>query len=241
MNKDKRVRFAEPVTSSSNIPKQADSLKTKDSNKPLLTSTGVKHTTSASRSKPSGTTKNHRIMRHQVAMRRIKTFTIVGNKFPLTRITSTKVVPTKETSNKSVATTTQGILVYSRRPKATRSGSTFSNVPSSSLNDCKLSKLFSGTVRFGNDHIAKIIGYGDYQMGNVTISRVYYVEGLGHNLFSVGQFCDSDLENDVVERRNRTIVEAARTMLFFSKALLFLWAEADIGIFVGYAPSKKAF
>ncbi|GJR60857.1 retrovirus-related pol polyprotein from transposon TNT 1-94 [Tanacetum coccineum] len=30
--------------------------------------------------------------------------------------------------------------------------------------------------------------------GNVTISRVYYVEGLGHNLFSVGQFCDADLE-----------------------------------------------
>ncbi|GJR92003.1 putative reverse transcriptase domain-containing protein [Tanacetum coccineum] len=31
-------------------------------------------------------------------------------------------------------------------------------------------------------------------IGNVTISRVYYVEGLGHNLFSVGQFCDSNLE-----------------------------------------------
>ncbi|GJV48022.1 retrovirus-related pol polyprotein from transposon TNT 1-94 [Tanacetum coccineum] len=38
------------------------------------------------------------------------------------------------------------------------------------------------------------MGYGDYQIGNVTISRVYYVEGLAHNLFSVGQFCDSDLE-----------------------------------------------
>nr|GFC17393.1 ribonuclease H-like domain-containing protein [Tanacetum cinerariifolium] len=38
------------------------------------------------------------------------------------------------------------------------------------------------------------MGYGDYQIGNVTISQVYYVEGLGHNLFSVGQFCDSDLE-----------------------------------------------
>ncbi|GJW27193.1 retrovirus-related pol polyprotein from transposon TNT 1-94 [Tanacetum coccineum] len=38
------------------------------------------------------------------------------------------------------------------------------------------------------------MGYGDYQIGNVTISRVYYVEGLGHNLFSVGQFCDSNLE-----------------------------------------------
>nr|GFC22880.1 integrase, catalytic region, zinc finger, CCHC-type, peptidase aspartic, catalytic [Tanacetum cinerariifolium] len=53
---------------------------------------------------------------------------------------------------------------------------------------------FLGTVKFGNDHVAKIIGYGDYQIGNVTIYRVYYVEELGHNLFSVGQFCDSDLE-----------------------------------------------
>nr|GFC18020.1 putative ribonuclease H-like domain-containing protein [Tanacetum cinerariifolium] len=49
-------------------------------------------------------------------------------------------------------------------------------------------------VKFGNDHVAKIMGYGDYQIGNVTISWAYYVEGIGHNLFSVGQFCDSDLE-----------------------------------------------
>nr|GEZ31915.1 integrase, catalytic region, zinc finger, CCHC-type, peptidase aspartic, catalytic [Tanacetum cinerariifolium] len=28
----------------------------------------------------------------------------------------------------------------------------------------------------------------------VTIKRVYYVEGLNHNLFSVGQFCDADME-----------------------------------------------
>ncbi|GKA45575.1 retrovirus-related pol polyprotein from transposon TNT 1-94 [Tanacetum coccineum] len=53
---------------------------------------------------------------------------------------------------------------------------------------------FLGTIRFRNDHIARIMRYGDYQLGNVTISRVYYVEGLGHNLFSVGQFCDEDLE-----------------------------------------------
>ncbi|GJZ32587.1 retrovirus-related pol polyprotein from transposon TNT 1-94 [Tanacetum coccineum] len=71
-------------------------------------------------------------------------------------------------------------------------------------------------------------------------------------------------QNGVVERRNRTLVEAARTMLIFSKALMFLWAEAiataalcyptndnedlgklhptvDIGIFVGYAPSRKGY
>ncbi|GJU71109.1 retrovirus-related pol polyprotein from transposon TNT 1-94 [Tanacetum coccineum] len=53
---------------------------------------------------------------------------------------------------------------------------------------------FIGSVRFGNDHLGAIMGYGDYVMGDSVISRVYYVEGLGHNLFSVGQFCDSDLE-----------------------------------------------
>ncbi|GKB82281.1 integrase, catalytic region, zinc finger, CCHC-type containing protein [Tanacetum coccineum] len=78
---------------------------------------------------------------------------------------------------------------------------------------------------------------------------------------------DETLENGVVERRNRTLVEAARTMLIFSKAPMFLWAEAvatavfgalcyptndnedlgklqptaDIGIFVGYAPSRKGY
>ncbi|GKE70030.1 retrovirus-related pol polyprotein from transposon TNT 1-94, partial [Tanacetum coccineum] len=45
-----------------------------------------------------------------------------------------------------------------------------------------------------NDYVAKILGYGDYHIRNVMILRVYYVEGLGHNLFSVGQFCDSNLE-----------------------------------------------
>nr|GEX49258.1 Gag-Pol polyprotein [Tanacetum cinerariifolium] len=55
-------------------------------------------------------------------------------------------------------------------------------------------KKFIGTVRFGNDHFGAIMGYGDYVIGDSIISRVYYMEGLGHNLFSVEQFCDSDLE-----------------------------------------------
>nr|GEZ41715.1 integrase, catalytic region, zinc finger, CCHC-type, peptidase aspartic, catalytic [Tanacetum cinerariifolium] len=55
-------------------------------------------------------------------------------------------------------------------------------------------KKFIGIVRFGNDHFDAIMGYGDYVIGNSVISRVYYVEGLGHNLFSDRQFCDFDLE-----------------------------------------------
>nr|GEW14843.1 copia protein [Tanacetum cinerariifolium] len=53
---------------------------------------------------------------------------------------------------------------------------------------------FLGTVRFGNNYFAVIAGYGDVVIGSMTIKKVYYVEGLGHNLFSVGQFCDKGLE-----------------------------------------------
>nr|GEV36052.1 retrovirus-related Pol polyprotein from transposon TNT 1-94 [Tanacetum cinerariifolium] len=55
-------------------------------------------------------------------------------------------------------------------------------------------KKFIGTVRFGNDHFGAIMGYEDYVIGNNVISRVYYMEGLGHNLFFIEQFYDSDLE-----------------------------------------------
>nr|GEX98698.1 hypothetical protein [Tanacetum cinerariifolium] len=259
-------------------------------------------------------------------------------------------------------------------------------------------KKFIGTIKFGNDHFGAIMGYEDYVIGESLLSRVYYVEGLGHNLFSnrlskrltkvevekyhlysscqLGKskkyiykpkaentimevlytlhidLCgpmqvqsingkkyilvivddysrftwvkflrskDETLDfvikfltqiqvglneavrfmlprtpqqNDVVKRRNRTLVEATRTMLIFSKAPMFLWAEAvatacytqnrslihtrhnktpyelvhdkksdltlcyptndnedlgklqptaDVGIFVGYAPSRKRY
>nr|GEZ77977.1 retrovirus-related Pol polyprotein from transposon TNT 1-94 [Tanacetum cinerariifolium] len=52
---------------------------------------------------------------------------------------------------------------------------------------------------------AAIFGFGDLQWGNILITRVYFVEGLGHNLFSVGQYCDSDLE--VAFRRNACFVK----------------------------------
>ncbi|GJW53358.1 hypothetical protein Tco_0097443 [Tanacetum coccineum] len=146
-----------------------------------------------------------------------RTFTIVGNACPLTRITTTTEVPLrKPTALENETPKPVVTLVYSRKPRKFKTnvpvskskvlksvpankkepsqswGSIVSDVPSSSLDECRSSKLFS--VKFGNDHVAKILGYGDYQIGNVTISRVYYVEGLGHNLFSVGQFCDSNLE-----------------------------------------------
>ncbi|GJU93944.1 putative ribonuclease H-like domain-containing protein [Tanacetum coccineum] len=57
MNKDKKVRLAVPLMSSNYLPRQTDSFKTTDYNKPLLTSTGVNTTTSASGLKPLSNTK----------------------------------------------------------------------------------------------------------------------------------------------------------------------------------------
>ncbi|GJU16066.1 hypothetical protein Tco_1144032 [Tanacetum coccineum] len=62
---------------------------------------------------------------------------------------------------------------------------------------CNFVEKYIGTVRFGNDQFAPILGYGDLVPRNILSSTkgFYYVEGLNSNLFSVGQFCDADLEN----------------------------------------------
>ncbi|GJZ22204.1 integrase, catalytic region, zinc finger, CCHC-type containing protein [Tanacetum coccineum] len=145
-----------------------------------------------------------------------RTFTIVGNSFPLTRITSSNVVPPKKTTSHSVETQKPKLKVYSRKPKNVKNvgsskkakivesknakhlepnhtwGSNASDIPSSSFfvmtvvqivlwyldsgfskhmtwNRSQLMNFvskFLGTIRFRNDHIARIMGYGDYQLGN---------------------------------------------------------------------------
>ncbi|GJZ01701.1 retrovirus-related pol polyprotein from transposon TNT 1-94 [Tanacetum coccineum] len=101
--------------------------------------------------------------------------------------------PRKSKTNVHVSKSTVLKSVSANKKEPNKSwGSKVSDVPSSSLDECRSSKLFF--VKFENDHVAKILGYGDYQIGNVTISKVYYVEGFRHNLFSLGQFCNSNLE-----------------------------------------------
>nr|GFD17126.1 retrovirus-related Pol polyprotein from transposon TNT 1-94 [Tanacetum cinerariifolium] len=130
---------------------------------------------------------------------------------------------------------------------------------------------------------------------NQTLRDYYEEVGISYET----SVAHSPQQNGVVERRNRTLIEAARTMLIYAQAPLFLWAEAvatacftqnrsiirlchgktpyelmygkqpdlsyfhvfgalcyptndgenvgklqpkaDIGIFIGYAPTKKAF
>nr|GEU86087.1 hypothetical protein [Tanacetum cinerariifolium] len=74
-----------------------------------------------------------------------------------------------------------------------------------------------GTVKFGNDQIAPILGYGDLVQGTVTIKRVYYVEELNHNLFSVSQFCNADLE--VAFRKSTCYIRDLNDLLTCSRGI----------------------
>ncbi|GJS59827.1 retrovirus-related pol polyprotein from transposon TNT 1-94 [Tanacetum coccineum] len=217
-NKDKRVRFTERVTSLGYTITKTVSTSNLVSNKPMLSSTGVKPSTSASRSQPSGNTKKDK-NRQTPRTAHMQHFKLNANSelkcvkckgcmlsdnhdlcvldFINNVNAHNKSTSVKQSSKRKIWKPTGKALksVSANKKEPSQSwGSIVFDVPSSSLDEYRLSKLFSGTVKFRNDHVAKILGYGDYQIGNVTISRVYYVEGLGHNLFSVGQFCDSNLE-----------------------------------------------
>ncbi|GJT14474.1 hypothetical protein Tco_0861516 [Tanacetum coccineum] len=130
----------------------------------------------------------------------------LGDQWPLTRNTPPKVLPTKQWKP------TGRLLPLGRQCPLVRSTALKSDYmlanPQETIayvvqivlwyldSGCSkhMVKKFIGTIRFGNDHFGAIMGYRDYVIGDSVISRVYYVEGLRHNLFSVGQFCDSDLE-----------------------------------------------
>nr|GFB37440.1 retrovirus-related Pol polyprotein from transposon TNT 1-94 [Tanacetum cinerariifolium] len=85
---------------------------------------------------------------------------------------------------------------------------------------------FLGTVRFGNNDFAVIAGYGDVVIGSMMIKKVYYVEGLGHNLFIVRQFCDKGLE--VTFRMSICFVRNEDGVDLLTGDRSFLWAEAII-------------
>nr|GEZ21397.1 hypothetical protein [Tanacetum cinerariifolium] len=74
---------------------------------------------------------------------------------------------------------------------------------------------FLGTVRFGNNDFAVIAGYGYVVIGSMTIKKVYYVEGLGHNLFSVGQFCDKGPRRKIHRKHHNSKTAFASNKLLY--------------------------
>nr|GEX40929.1 putative ribonuclease H-like domain-containing protein [Tanacetum cinerariifolium] len=234
-----------------------------------------------------------------------RTIIIVGNACLLTRITTTTEVPTRKSISLVIDTPKPLVtLVYSRKPSKSKSTDPVSkskvvqivhwyldsgcskHITRDRSQHTNLFNKFLDNVKFGNDHVAKIMGFGDYQIGNVMIKglkdqvmvmalrlvsfelckkkphkpkskdtnqeklyllhmdlcgpiRVTSVNGKKYNLVIVDDYsrftwvgishetfvARCPQQNGVVERRNRTLIEVARTMLIYANASLFLGAE----------------
>ncbi|GJV36504.1 hypothetical protein Tco_1408981 [Tanacetum coccineum] len=164
----KQVTFEDQsATSSSNTHKHVEPMHTQKSNVPVPPSTRVNSCTDASGSQPKSTLKKHRIS-------------------PAKSDSLKKVEDHPRTIRSSLKTTNRvDSSISSKRTVVHK----YDGERSRLMN---FHEKFIGTVRFGMITLV-YYGYGD-MCGDSVISRVYYVEGLGYNLFSVGQFCDSDLE-----------------------------------------------
>ncbi|GJT76090.1 retrovirus-related pol polyprotein from transposon TNT 1-94 [Tanacetum coccineum] len=271
-NKDKRVRFTEPVTSSGNTNTASSSDLV--SNKPALSSTGVRPSTSASGSQSSGNTKKDKILQTSSS-------------------TQNKVEAYPRTVKSSLNNKNSVV-----KPKGN------ANVQHSKLNaNYKPLCVKHNGCMLSDNHDLCVLSFINDVNARVKSKSVKKIqrEKLGNQLEKCSQILDTFgdlLQNSVVERCNRTIIEATRTMLIYAKASLFLWAEAvatacytqncsiirlhhdktpyellhdklpdlsffhvfgalcystndsenlgmlqpkaDIGIFIGYAPTKKA-
>nr|GEX92545.1 hypothetical protein [Tanacetum cinerariifolium] len=189
VNNNKEIRLTKHIISSRNTPIKTLSSTNVVSNKPALSSTGVNLPTSASGSQPQGNTKKDRIQETQSRAEKNKLEDHPRNVRPSLHnkksVVNTKAVSSVPNSKLNVVQIVLWYLDFGCSKHMTGDRSQLINFV----------HKFLRTVKFGNDHVTKIIGYGDYKIGNVTISMVYFVEGLGHNLFSVGQFCDSDLKS----------------------------------------------
>ncbi|GJX85124.1 retrovirus-related pol polyprotein from transposon TNT 1-94 [Tanacetum coccineum] len=178
----KQVTFEEQCdTSNSNTHKHVEQLNTQKTNVHVPLSTGVNCCTNASGSQPrSNTNKNKILPAKGVNKKKVE-------EHPRTNKSNLRTMNQVDSSSSSKRTVVQIVLWYLDSGCSKHMTGDRSRLRN-------FMKKFIGTVRFGNDHFGAIMGYGDYVIGDSVISRVYYVEGLGHNLFSVGQFCDSDLE-----------------------------------------------
>ncbi|GJV02825.1 retrovirus-related pol polyprotein from transposon TNT 1-94 [Tanacetum coccineum] len=207
-NKDKRVRFTEPVTSSGNTNTKTASSSNLVSNKPMLSSTGVKPSTSASGSQPSGNTKKDKIQRTPSSTQKNKV-----EAHPRTVKSSLKnknsVVEPKGTANVQHSKLNANSELLCVKCNGCMLSDNHDLCVLDFINDVNARNKSKSVKKSSKRKVWKPtrkvfinIGYtwrptgrpNCSLIGNVTISRVYYVEELGHNLFTVGQFYDSKLE-----------------------------------------------
>ncbi|GJR04858.1 retrovirus-related pol polyprotein from transposon TNT 1-94 [Tanacetum coccineum] len=167
----------------------------RNTNPRVSTSTGVIHRTNVSRPQLRSTQMKDKVMSNNSHVKNKKTgvedhhrISSISNKTK--SVTASTDSLKSRTLNVNVVCATCGKCVFNSNHDAC----VYKYLNDVNARTKKPKVVPISTVHFGNDQFAPILGYGDLVQGNITINRVYYVKGLNHNLFSVGQFCDSDLE-----------------------------------------------
>ncbi|GJT97395.1 retrovirus-related pol polyprotein from transposon TNT 1-94 [Tanacetum coccineum] len=241
MNNVKKVRFAEPLTSLSNI-KQVESSNTSGSNTPVLSSTGVKYSTSNCGSKPPGNKRNDRISQTPSRNKKNK----VEAQLRKVNKTNRVVKPICDVDVKHSLSNANSKILY-----ATCNKSMFDGVHDKCLldlvqngnNRCPYCTLLS-RLRMFETHDRESLLANELYLEVAFRKNTCFIRNLeGVDLLSRSQdtnlytnsfddmlksspICLLSKASKTKSWQNRTLVEAARTMLIFPKAPLFLWAEA---------------
>nr|GEZ25262.1 integrase, catalytic region, zinc finger, CCHC-type, peptidase aspartic, catalytic [Tanacetum cinerariifolium] len=162
-----------------NRPTHTDYLRHTKKETATLKGNRVNLLSSASGSQPQGNTKNDRIQRAPSKAKKNK----LEDHYRTIRPSLNKKKNVVDT--KAISSVTNSKLNANADLKCATYSGCSKNMTEDRSQLINFVQKFLGTVKFGNDHGEKIMGYDDYKIGNVMISRVYFVEGLGHNLFSV--------------------------------------------------------
>nr|GEZ39098.1 reverse transcriptase domain-containing protein [Tanacetum cinerariifolium] len=206
MYKTKRVRFTEPVKSLGNTNIKTTFSSNIVSSKPMLSSTRINLSTSASRSQPSGNAKKDKIQQTPSSTKKNKI------KAHLRTVRSSL-------RNKNYVVKTK-VLMDLCGPMHVES-----------VNGKKyILVIVDDYSRFTSVKCLRSKDKApDFRIKFLKLIQV----GISHETF----VARSPQQNGVVERRNRTLIEAACTLLLYDRALLFLWAEA---VATAFAPEPAA-
>ncbi|GJR51777.1 hypothetical protein Tco_1402298 [Tanacetum coccineum] len=225
-NKDKRVRFTEPVTSSGNInTKTASSLNLCNGcmlydNHDLCVLDFINDVNARAKFKSVKKSSKRKVWKPTGKVFKNsgytwrptgRNFTIVGNVCPLTRITTTAEVPLrKPTAQESNTPKPVVTLVYSRKPRKYKT-----NIP---VSKPKIVVQIFLCLRHLSDESEQIMELNLLIKLCVNIMR--RLESLMKHLLLA-----STQNKCIVKGQNHTLIEAAHTMLIYAQALLFLWAK----------------
>ncbi|GJV91135.1 retrovirus-related pol polyprotein from transposon TNT 1-94 [Tanacetum coccineum] len=191
-----------------------------------------------------------------------RTFTLVGNSCLLTRFTTTNVVPSKQTTSHSDEIQKPKIKVYSRIPKNVKNiglSNKAKIVESKKANHSEPNQTWgSNAIDIPSSSSLVMTGCPDCTLvSGLWMFETHDRESLLAHELSINIACYTQNRSLIRLRYNKTPYELMQdrnqTLSFFHVFGLLCYptndhddlgkfdAKADIGIFVGYAPAKKAF